>query len=454
MRIDRFMLQNLLNKRRMASLPQTSIDAAAVEVLCHASEYKQRLLQLIQGARRRIVLTALYLQADEAGEEVLRALFAAKQQNPNLDIKVYVDFHRARRGLIGQENARTNAQFYREIAADYALPIEILGVPVKKRELFGVLHLKGFVFDDTLFYSGASLNNVYLGQTGRYRADRYLVLTNAALADAFVAGHEQILGQTDVVQSLLAPDEQIAQAYKNSHRSWLKQARGACYPQAGERQPDALNASLLMGMGRLNNPLNKVILATLGLAKQDVLIYTPYFNPPPALAKALKACIKRGVKVTIVVGDKTANDFYIPPTQRFSRIGGLPYLYETILRKFVKTNQSFIDAGLLDVRLWKHEDNSFHLKGISVDGVKHLFTGHNLNPRAFALDFENGILVEDQLGQLSAKLQHEQQQLFVNTTQISHYSQIEMMRDYPEPVKKLLGRIKGVGVDLVLKRLI
>ncbi|MBN8447288.1 MAG: CDP-diacylglycerol--serine O-phosphatidyltransferase, partial [Gammaproteobacteria bacterium] len=255
-------------------------------------------------------------------------------------------------------------------------------------------------------------------------------------------------------QSLLAPDEQIAQAYKNSHRSWLKQARGACYPQAGERQPDALNASLLMGMGRLNNPLNKVILATLGLAKQDVLIYTPYFNPPPALAKALKACIKRGVKVTIVVGDKTANDFYIPPTQRFSRIGGLPYLYETILRKFVKTNQSFIDAGLLDVRLWKHEDNSFHLKGISVDGVKHLFTGHNLNPRAFALDFENGILVEDQLGQLSAKLQHEQQQLFVNTTQISHYSQIEMMRDYPEPVKKLLGRIKGVGVDLVLKRLI
>jgi CDP-diacylglycerol--serine O-phosphatidyltransferase len=448
------MLQNLLNKRRLAALPQTSIDAAAVEVLCHASEYKQRLLQLIQTARRRIVLTALYLQADEAGEEVLRALFAAKQQNPSLDIKVYVDFHRARRGLIGQENARTNAQFYREIAADYALPIEILGVPVKKRELFGVLHLKGFVFDDTLFYSGASLNNVYLGQTGRYRADRYLLLTNGALADAFVAGHARILGHTDVIQSLLAPDEQIAQAYKNTHRGWLKLARSATYPQQGERQPDVLNASLLMGMGRLNNPLNKVILAILALAKQDVLIYTPYFNPPPALAKALKACIKRGVKVTIVVGDKTANDFYIPPTQRFSRIGGLPYLYETILRKFVKSNQSYIDEGLLDVRLWKHEDNSFHLKGISVDGVKHLFTGHNLNPRAFALDFENGILVEDSLGQLSAKLQQEQQQLLVNTTQITHYSQIEMMRDYPAAVKKLLGRIKGVGADLVLKRLI
>ena len=129
-------------------------------------------------------------------------------------------------------------------------------------------------------------------------------------------------------------------------------------------------------------------------------------------------------------------------------------MYETILRKFVKRNQSFIDHGLLDIRLWKHEDNSYHLKGVSVDGRRHLFTGHNLNPRAFALDYENGILVEDELGQLQAQLSHEQQQIFLNTQRISHFSQIEMMRDYPEPVQKLLAKIKGVGVDMVLKRLI
>ncbi len=215
-----------------------------------------------------------------------------------------------------------------------------------------------------------------------------------------------------------------------------------------------MRASLLMGMGRLKNQLNQSLLAILALAEKDVLIYTPYFNPPPVLAKALRKCLKRGVKVTIVVGDKTANDFYIPPTQRFSRIGGLPYLYETILRKFVKRNQSFIDHGLLDIRLWKHEDNSYHLKGVSVDGRRHLFTGHNLNPRAFALDYENGILVNDELGQLQAQLSHEQQQIFLNTSKINHFSEIEMMRDYPEPVQKLLAKIKGVGVDMVLKRLI
>ena len=92
------MLGQMLNKRRLAALPATAFEAAAVEILGHATEYKAKVLELIAGARRRIVLTALYLQADEAGEEVLRALYQAKQQNPQLDIRVYVDFHRARRG--------------------------------------------------------------------------------------------------------------------------------------------------------------------------------------------------------------------------------------------------------------------------------------------------------------------------------------------------------------------
>lgn len=36
----------------------------------------------------------------------------------------------------------------------------------------------------------------------------------------------------------------------------------------------------------------------------------------------------------IIVGDKTANDFYIPEDQPFKIIGALPYLYEINLRRF------------------------------------------------------------------------------------------------------------------------
>ena len=51
------------------------------------------------------------------------------------------------------------------------------GVPINTREVFGVLHIKGFVFDDTVLYSGASINNVYLQQQDKYRYDRYQKFT-------------------------------------------------------------------------------------------------------------------------------------------------------------------------------------------------------------------------------------------------------------------------------------
>lgn len=447
------MLQTLLNRRRLAKLPKTDLVAETVSVLWSAADYKSTVLDLIQRAQHRIVITALYLQADEAGEQILRALFAAKQQKPDLQVTVYVDYHRARRGLIGQEGARTNNDFYREIAKDYDLPIQIIGVPVKKRELFGVLHLKGFVFDQTLLYSGASLNNVYLAEENRYRADRYLVLQNQVMTDAIVQAHQQLFGDEEQTPELLDDEAYVSQAVKRQSRLWLKHAKATRY-QYSDKTDSALRASLLMGLGRRNNELNSTVLALLSVAQQDVLIYTPYFNPPVALARALRKCLKRGVTVTIVVGDKTANDFYIPPGQRFSKIGGLPYFYETILRKFVRANQKFIDSGLLHVKLWKHQDNSYHLKGLSVDGVKHLFTGHNLNPRAFALDFENGVYVEDDLQQLKTLLEQEKQVITAHASEVVHYSEIETVRDYPEVVQKLLSQLRRIGADLVVKRLI
>jgi CDP-diacylglycerol--serine O-phosphatidyltransferase len=447
------MLQTLLNRRRLAKLPKTDLVAETVSVLWSAADYKSTVLDLIQRAQHRIVITALYLQADEAGEQILRALFAAKQQKPDLQVTVYVDYHRARRGLIGQEGARTNNDFYREIVKDYDLPIQIIGVPVKKRELFGVLHLKGFVFDQTLLYSGASLNNVYLAEQNRYRADRYLVLQNQVMTDAIVQAHQQLFGDEEQTPELLDDEDYVSQAVKRQSRLWLKHAKATRY-QYSDKTDSALRASLLMGLGRRNNELNSTVLALLSVAQQDVLIYTPYFNPPVALARALRKCLKRGVTVTIVVGDKTANDFYIPPGQRFSKIGGLPYFYETILRKFVRANQKFIDSGLLHVKLWKHEDNSYHLKGLSVDGVKHLFTGHNLNPRAFALDFENGIYVEDDLQQLKTLLEQEKQVITAHASEVVHYSEIETVRDYPDVVQKLLSQLRRIGADLVVKRLI
>ena len=135
--------------------------------------------------KQRIFITALYLQDDEAGREILHALYQAKNNFPQLEINVFVDANRAQRGLIGEKSSLGNRALYMKLAQDYPQTINIYGVAVKRKEVFGVLHLKGMVFDDKLLYTGASINDIYLHQGERYRLDRYCTISSKPLTDSF-----------------------------------------------------------------------------------------------------------------------------------------------------------------------------------------------------------------------------------------------------------------------------
>jgi len=112
-------------RQLLARLPQIAVAADQFEVLYSAQDFKRRILALIASATRRIYLVALYLQDDEAGREILAALYAAKQRNPALDIKLFVDFHRAQRGLIGKGKQGGNHLMYQAMAAEHEHQIEI-----------------------------------------------------------------------------------------------------------------------------------------------------------------------------------------------------------------------------------------------------------------------------------------------------------------------------------------
>jgi phosphatidylserine/phosphatidylglycerophosphate/cardiolipin synthase-like enzyme len=67
--------------------------------------------------------------------------------------------------------------------------------------------------------------------------------------------------------------------------------------------------------------LNRVIVELIASAQQQLTICTPYFNLPLPMIREINRALARGVKIDIVVGDKTANDFYIPPSEPFKVIG-------------------------------------------------------------------------------------------------------------------------------------
>jgi CDP-diacylglycerol--serine O-phosphatidyltransferase len=163
-------MPSLFKRSLLPKLRSFPLTAEAVTILSGAAEYRRCLLEKIAQATRRIYIVALYLQQDEAGQEILDALHAAKLARPELDVVVVVDWLRAQRGLIGAGKQPGNSAWYQEMTRTHESVVPVYGVPVQTRELFGVLHLKGFVIDDCVIYSGASLNNVYLHKFDKYRA--------------------------------------------------------------------------------------------------------------------------------------------------------------------------------------------------------------------------------------------------------------------------------------------
>jgi CDP-diacylglycerol--serine O-phosphatidyltransferase len=216
---------------------------------------------------------------------------------------------------------------------------------------------------------------------------------------------------------------------------------------------DGLSVSPLLGVGK-NNPLSRVICELIASAQKQLTICTPYFNLPLAVTREINRALTRGVKVDIIVGDKTANDFYIPPSEPFKVIAALPYLYEISLRRFAKRHQRMIDSGKLNLHLWRDGDNTYHLKGMWVDQRYTLLTGNNLNPRAFRLDLENALLIDDPKHELQAVREAELLEIFRNTRRIERHQQLETLVEYPAAVGKFLRRVRRLRIERLLYRIL
>ncbi|MCQ9124161.1 CDP-diacylglycerol--serine O-phosphatidyltransferase [Rodentibacter caecimuris] len=455
------MLINKLKRaeQNLTNLPFLPLEKTQVEFLFSPTEFKTQIIELIRNAQKRIYVTALYWQKDEAGQEILDEIYRIKQEQPDLDIKILVDWHRGQRNLLGAEKSATNADWYVEQRQTYQLsedPNIFFGVPINTREVFGVLHIKGFIFDDTVLYSGASINNVYLQQDGKYRYDRYQKITNAELADSMVNFINEHLLDLNAVHPLDVANRPRTKEIRSAIRAYRKNlASHAEYSlESAVGFSDILSVSPLFGLGASGNELNQIIEDLFLQVQENLVVCTPYFNFPRPLQVKIARLLEEGKKIEIIVGDKVANDFYIPPEQPFKMAGALPYLYESNLRHFCEKFQQDIEQGRLTIRLWKDGDNTYHLKGVWVDNRYILLTGNNLNPRAWRLDAENGLLIHDPKQELRDQVEKELNHIRQHTTVLSHYAELEELSQYPEPVQKLLKKFARVKADKLVKMIL
>ncbi|MBA5709020.1 CDP-diacylglycerol--serine O-phosphatidyltransferase [Pseudomonas fulva] len=436
----------------LAQLPGYPLAADAIEVLPDAQAYRACLLERIGAAARRIVIVALYLQHDEAGQEVLDALYQAKAARPGLEITVVVDWFRARRGLLGAGRQPGNAAWYQAERQSRQLDIAIHGVPVQTRELFGVLHLKGSIIDDCVIYTGASLNNVYLHRFDRYRLDRYHLFHSRALADCMADMVHRLL-HPQATPRLDLPAPPSTADLRSDIRRLRARMRRLTYAPGPATEPGHLRVIPLIGVGR-RNALNKTVCALLAVARERIVISTPYFNPPRVVMREIDDALARGVRVEFIVGHRTANDFYVPPGEPFHASGALPYLYEDNLRSFARRREHLLASGQLQVRLWNDPGHTFHAKGVWVDERYSLLTGNNLNPRGFNLDLENGLLIDDPLGQWRGPCEQELSALREHAPAIASAHALGVKAEHPKPVRKLLRRLRYSRLEPLIKRVL
>lgn len=440
--------------QHLTLLPKISQSVDDVEFFYSPARFREILLAKIASARQRICIVALYLEQDDGGKGILTAVYQAKRQRPQLDACILVDWHRAQRSRIGVATSDTNADWYCRMAEENpGIEIPVYGIAVNTREALGVLHFKGFIIDDSVLYSGASLNDVYLHQHDKYRYDRYQLIRNPRMADIMFNWVKRNLIQGRGANLLDNSQRPKSQEIKNNIRFFRQKLRHAAYHFQGNANNKQLSVTPLVGLGK-SSLLNKTIAHLMSCAEHKLTLCTPYFNLPAVLSRTIIQLLRTGKKVEIIVGDKTANDFFIPNDQPFKIIGALPYLYEINLRRFLSRLQYYVSTGQLIARIWKDDDNSYHLKGIWVDDRWMLLTGNNLNPRAWSLDLENAILVHDPRQELAPQRVKELELIRTHTTIVQHYRDLQNIADYPVKVRRLIRRLRRIRIDRLISRIL
>ncbi|KAL3273679.1 hypothetical protein HHI36_015109 [Cryptolaemus montrouzieri] len=160
--------------------PCFPIKSSNISILTDPHQFYDILLRFGANAGERITLASLYLGNGKLEKKFVEVIL----NNPNfkqssLKVNILMDYTRGSRFA---DNSRTTLlPLLKENSENCEISLyhtpELRGlmkkvVPDRWNELFGLQHMKLYIFDDTLIISGANLSNDYFTN----RQDRYFII--------------------------------------------------------------------------------------------------------------------------------------------------------------------------------------------------------------------------------------------------------------------------------------
>jgi cardiolipin synthase len=330
-----------------ATVGMPAVPGNEVRLLAGAGPFFDALVADIEAARHtchlEFYIWAVGGRADDVGEALLRA--AAR----GVTCRVLID------GVGGRPFLKSaHARKLRAGGVDLrsALPVSLLALPFVRFDLR--LHRKIVVIDGELAYTGSH----NLADPAFFKRDAGVGPWVDAMARLRGPAVEP-LGVTFLEDWELETGQGVKE---------LRAHADAPPPAVGHSAVQAIPSGPATG----GDLIEKIVLAAIYSAQQELVLTTPYFVPDEAMLTALTTAAGRGVATTLVV-----------PARVDSRL----------VRLASRAHQGdLLSAG---VRVAQYRSGLLHTKSVTVDGQLSLFGSLNLDQRSLRLNFELTLAVYD-----------------------------------------------------------
>jgi cardiolipin synthase A/B len=310
----------------------------AIESLENGENAFPQMLAAIAGASGTVWLATYIFETDPVGQQFIQALAAAAARG--VQVRVLVD------GL-GEWYSWPHAvpELKRAgVVAERFLPPRLwpprLSLNMRN-------HRKLLLVDGhTGFLGGMNIGGREVGKAGaRHMADLHFKVRGPVL---------QQLGEAFGVDWLFAANETLT------------------VPGPPASCGDCMCRVITEGPDEDNDKLVSVMMGAVSMAREQLLIMTPYFIPPPELSSALQSAALRGVDVTLVLPERS----------------NLRYV-DWACRRWLRP---LIERG---VRVYLQPPPFAHTKLLVMDGIYAQIGSANLDPRSLRLNFEIAMEVYD-----------------------------------------------------------
>jgi len=323
------------------------LDANAITPLISGDEAYPRMLQAIRAAKNHIHLQSFIIHGDATGRKFMEAL----REKADEGVRIRLMFDR-----FGSTHAYLGRMFrtYRKVPN-----FEICGWtqanPFKAQFQINLRnHRKCLIVDGhTAFYGGVNISNANTTSSGRSAIRDYHFMVEGPLV------HElQLSFLRDWYFMTNHPMDTLLNAEHFPEMLSIGKARARLIDSGPSETPGMIGETFF----------NAMI-----MAREQILLVTPYFVPTVDILKALRSAAHRGVDVRIVL-----------PKKNNHRYAGLASraLYEELL--------------LSGVRIFERQPPFIHAKAMIIDSRIAVTGTANLDTRSLELNYETTVLFEDE----------------------------------------------------------